>query len=182
MKKQSDRIARATHWVFALFVINMLCIGFYMTNTPYDLSIYQWHKSLGVIFLGLVWIRLYLSIKHPWQSSTAGTGKATVVKTAHIILLALMVTMPITGILSSGFSGFSVHLFDLIIIPENRDAAGNIVPFNATAYQTAKWLHRIIAYALAALVCLHILAALKHHFVNRDNTLRRMLFGQDMKN
>jgi len=86
--------------------------------------------------------------------------------------------MPITGLLNSGFSGFSVHFFDLILIPENTDAAGNNEPFNITIYETAKLVHKLLAYFFTLLIFLHIVAALKHHFVNKDNTLRNMLKGK----
>lgn len=181
MNNHSEVIARAVHWGFALFVISMLSIGFFMTNSTYNLATYQLHKSLGVIFLGLLAVRIYSRIKHPWRSSVVGSDKESVVKVVHFVLLILMVAMPITGVLSSGFSGYSVHLFDLVIIPENHGPSGNIVPFNATAYEIAKLLHRVIAYALTALVCLHILAALKHHFIDKDTTLSRMWFGRTPK-
>jgi len=89
-----------------------------------------------------------------------------------------MVIMPLTGFMSSGFSGFSVHNFDFVIIPENQTASGDIISYNDAAYQTAKVLHRAIGYILTALISVHILAALKHHFIDKDTTLSRMLFGE----
>lgn len=181
MKKPSDIIARTVHWGFALFVLSMLAIGFYMTNSPFDLPTYQLHKSLGVIFLALVSFRIYSRIRHPWRSSATGTRSEGLVRTVHFVLLMLLVAMPITGAVSSGFSGYSLHLFDWIIVPENHTASGEIVPFNAAVYDMAKRLHRYFAYTLAGLVSLHILAALKHHFIDKDATLKRMLLGQSSK-
>lgn len=169
------------HWMFAIFILGMLSIGFYMKNTEYSLPTFELHKSLGVIFFGLVFIRIYTTIKYPWRSLAIGSGKEKVVHAAHLALLALMVLMPVTGLLSSGFSGYSVHLFDFVIVPKNVDGMGNNVPFNATVYGFSKMLHWVFAYALAALICLHVLAALKHHFIDKDATLVRMLLGRGFR-
>jgi len=163
------------HWLFALFIICMLSLGIYMANTNYDLPTYQLHKSLGVVFFGIMFIRIYSTIKYPWQSSAIGTNYEKVVSIVHFFLLFLMVLMPVSGVLSSGFSGFSVHLFNIIIVPENISVAGEIVPFNAAAYKAAKTLHWVSGYTLSALIVLHVLAAFKHHYFNKDKTLKRML-------
>ena len=61
------------------------------------------------------------------------------------------------------------------MMPENIHSVGETATFNTEVYETAKWLHRMLAYLLSALVALHILAVLKHHFVDKDNSLRKML-------
>ena len=175
MNNHNESIARTVHWAFAAYVIIMMILGFYMANSSYNLDIYRLHKSLGTVFFALVTIRLYTWIKHPWRSSSKGTKTERLVKAAHSALLILMIAMPVTGFLSSAFSGFSVHIFDFIIVPEHYSVSGEIVPFNSTVYEAAKLLHRLFAYALAALVTLHTLAALKHHFINKDDTLKRMM-------
>jgi len=167
------------HWIFALFLICMISIGIYMTKTTYDLPTYQLHKSLGVIFFGIMFIRIYSTVKYPWQSSAIGTNHEKVVNITHFGLLVLMVLMPVSGLISngfSGFSGFSVHLFNIIIVPENINELGKVVPFNATVYESAKSLHWMSGYTLATLIILHVLAAFKHHYINKDTVLKRMLF------
>lgn len=147
-----------------------------MTNTEYTLELYQWHKSLGVIFSMLIGIRVYWSLKYPWQSSTTlNRNEALARNVIHHLLLIFLIAMPITGLLSSAYSGWSVHLFDLVIIPKNISAAGEVEPFNTTIYETAKLLHRIMAYIFTVLIFLHVAAVLKHHFIDKDNTLIRML-------
>ena len=176
MDPSKETLKILIHWLFALFIICMISIGIYMTNTTYDLPTYQLHKSLGVIFFGIMFIRIYSTIKYPWQSSAIGSNYEKVVNIAHFGLLVLMVLMPVSGLLSSGFSGFSVHLFNIIIVPENIGELGEIVPFNATVYETAKSLHWISGYTLVTLIILHALAAFKHHYIDKDKTLKRMLF------
>lgn len=181
MDRGNEVLTIMIHWMFATFIMGMLSIGFYMKSTEYDLSRFQLHKSLGVIFFGLIFIRIYTTIKYPWRSSAIGSGKEKVVNAVHLALLALMIAMPVTGLLSSGFSGYSIHLFDLVIVPKNVDEMGNNIPFNAMVYEFSKMLHWVFAYALATLVCLHVLAALKHHFIDKDATLVRMLSGRGSK-
>jgi len=174
--KNSD-ITRALHWGFAGSVLTMLVIGFTMTNTAFSLSLYQWHKSLGVIFSLLIGIRIYWRTVHPWQLSNASKN-SRLARITHSVLMLLLCLMPITGLLNSGFSGFSVHLFDLVIIPENINAAGENEPYNHDIYETAKLVHKLLAYVFAVFVFLHIGGALKHHFISKDNTLSKMLFGK----
>lgn len=179
MKIKEDKISRILHWGFACFVIMMLGIGIYMKNTEYSLVLFQWHKSLGVIFSALIGIRIYWSIRHPWKSPFVGNKYETLARSsAHTLLLVSLIAMPVTGLLSSGYSGYSVHLFDLIIIPENINQAGEVEPFNATFYKIAKISHKVLAYSFTALILLHIAAVLKHHFINKDRTLLKMLNGK----
>ena len=165
MKIKKDNITRTLHWFFACFVFVMLGIGIYMTKTEFSLPIYQWHKSLGVIFFLLIGIRLYRSIKHPWQSSFVGNKNEKLARSiTHGLLLILLIAMPVTGLLNSGFSGWSVHLFDLIIIPVNINSAGEVEPFNASVYEAFKLIHRWLAYVFLTLIILHIGEVLKTSF------------------
>ena len=180
MKTKKDNITRILHWFFACFVLVMLGIGIYMTKTEFYLPTYQWHKSLGVIFFLLIWIRLYWSIKHPWQSSFVGNKNSRLARAVtHWLLLFMLIAMPVTGLLNSGFSGRSVHLFDLIIIPENFNSAGEAEPFNAYIYETFKLIHRWLAYIFLALIIVHIGVVLKHHFIDKDDVLKNMLKGKE---
>ena len=179
MKIKKDNITRILHWFFACFVLVMLGIGVYMTKTEFSLPVYQWHKSLGVIFFLLIGIRLYWSIKHPWPSSFVGNKNEKLARAVtHGLLLFLLIAMPVTGLLSSGFSGWSVHLFDLIIIPVNINSAGEVEPFNASVYETFKLIHRWLAYIFLALIISHIGVVLKHHFIDKDDVLKNMLKGK----
>jgi len=168
-------ITQAVHWSFAIFLISMLSIGFYMKNTVYNPELYQLHKSFGVFFCFLVIFRFYWRVKYPWQSSSLGTNKAPLVNRIHIALITLMVLMPITGLMISAFSGFGIHLFGFFIVPEYFDAAGEITSFNETTYKAAKVLHNVFSYTFAVLIISHAIAALKHHVIDKDDTLTRML-------
>lgn len=169
------KVSRVLHWFFAGFVLVMISLGFTMTNSDYSAALYFWHKSLGVLFFAIIGIRLYWSIRRPWPSSAQGTGQERLVRSVHKLLLVLLMAMPLTGFLSSAYSGYGAHLFGWVIVPQNVNALGQTEAFNAAVYETAKWLHRVMGYIFSVFISLHILAALKHHFINKDNTLRKML-------
>lgn len=175
MNEKHATITRILHWGFAAFVLVMLGLGIYMKNTEFSLTVYEWHKSLGVIFSMLIGIRLYWRIKNPWQSSAVGQKYEGLVFGMHTLLLSLLIMVPLMGMINSAFSGYSLHLFDYIIVPKNFDAAGNIVAFNESIYKTAVYIHKLLAYTLTGLILLHVSAALKHHFINKDMTLTKML-------
>ena len=86
--------------------------------------------------------------------------------------------MPVTGLLSSAYSSWSVHFFDFTIVPKNINSLGKVEPFNVDIYETVKFLHRIFAYSFTILISLHVFAVLKHHFINKDQTLLEMLKGK----
>ena len=176
MNTRNNNITRILHWFFGGFVIVMLCLGVYMTKTEYSLTLYQWHKSLGVIFSLLIGLRLYWRFKHPWTSSPLENKYESLARRGiHSVLILLLFAMPVMGLLSSAYSGFSVHLFDLIIIPQNINASGEVEPFNENIYQFAKLSHRVLAYIFMGLIFMHLAAVFKHHFVNKDRTLINML-------
>jgi len=177
-KHVEDKVTRAIHWSFACLLITMLSIGFYMKNTDYNADLYQLHKSIGVVLCLLIVFRLYWRFKHPWRSSVTGSKREPLVKALHLALILLMVLMPVTGFMSSAFSGFGIHLFGVFIVAENFDAVEQIVPFNDVVYQSAKMLHNIFAYTFSVLIGGHVLAALKHHFIDKGNILNRMFSGK----
>lgn len=154
----------------------MLSVGFYMKNSLYNPELYQLHKLFGIIFCFLIIYRLYWRIKYPWKSNALGSKSAQRVKVVHTTLMALMVFMPITGFMISAFIGFGIHLFGVFIVPENVNTLGEIVSFNEIIYDASKELHNLFAYFLVVLIVLHAFAALKRHIIDKDDTLKRMLF------
>ncbi len=177
-KQRSLTITRSIHWSMAILVIPLATLGFYMANTQ-SYELYSLHKSFGVIALVLIIFRLFWRTLNPWQSSTKGTKTGKLVKRAHIILLLLLMAMPITGFLLSGLGGHGVSVFGLPIIPTQHDSQGLAIPFNKTLSDFGYLAHEVIAYLFSAMVILHIFAALKHHLIDKDNTLKRMLGSED---
>ncbi len=177
MNESADKVTRALHWLSAFFILSMLSVGYYMTNTAYEADTYYWHKSIGVIVFTIVAIRLVWRTKHSWVSSAEGAKLHIWVKLVHNLMFILFALMPLSGFLSSAFSGYGVSLFQLVIVPQNLNEVGEITAINQSVYLFCKTTHAYVSYALSSFICIHILAALKHHFIDKDNTLMRMLKG-----
>ncbi len=163
--------AIALHWLLALLILGSLGVGLTMTGlplTPTRLKLYNWHKWAGIAILVLSALRLALRLAHrpppvpplpAWQRRAAAA--------THGLLYLLFFAVPLAGWAYSSAAGFPVVWFGVLPLPDW------VSPDRALA-ESLKALHRWLAYALAATVALHVAAALKHHFVDRDGLLLRM--------
>ena len=167
-------ITRCIHWTMAVLIIGLITLGFYMTTTE-SFNLYSLHKSFGVLALCFLVFRFIWRTINPWQSSARNTPQERLVAIAHRSLLALLLLMPVSGFFISGFGGYGVALFGLQIIPSNFNENGEAVAISETLAELGYLTHEVIAYLFSALIAGHIAAAIKHHFVNEDNTLKRML-------
>ena len=181
MKQNNLKLTVAIHWLMALLIIGVITVGLYMAYT-HTVPLYAWHKSFGLIALLLIIVRLVWRKKQPWQSAAKGSKQEGFVKVIHNLLLLGLVLMPITGMLYSGFLGFGFSLFDWVLVPRNLDENQQVVPYHQAIGALGKTLHWIIGYVFTALISLHIIAALKHHFIDKDDTLIRMLNRRTNKN
>lgn len=164
-------IAISLHWLVALLIIGLLSLGLYMTSLPLGpqkLKLYGWHKATGLAVLALVLYRLFWRFINitpelllPWWEKLAA-------QLMHWGLYGLMIAMPLTGWLMSSAAGFPVSFFGLFTVP-------SLMPANDEWRHLFASMHEYLAYVLIAAITLHILAALKHHFINKDTILRRIL-------
>lgn len=166
-------VARALHWWMAALMISLIGLGLYMTAQPDgDLKwwLYDYHKSLGVLVFGLLLIRaLWRRFSPPPSLPASMTGfEAFAAHAAHLLLYAAMLTLPVTGYLDSAFGGYHISIFGLFDIPM-------LFEKNKPLFELTVQAHRWIAYGLGLLVLAHAGAALKHHFIQRDDVLLRML-------
>lgn len=169
---QYTRTAKAFHWLLALLIVGMLCLGLYMDGLPFaplKFQLIQLHKSIGITILMLVAARLLWRFTHPapmlpahmplWQKAAAhGT---------HTLLYILMFAMPLSGYLMSDAAGYHPNWFGInvpILMGSNPEVA-----------KTLGFAHYIGANLLWALLAAHVGAALYHHVWVKDDTLRRML-------
>lgn len=170
-------VAVFLHWAIAFLIIGMLVLGLTMSGYPtkYKFLAYNLHKSFGITVLVLSLLRLVWRIIHrppalpesmkPWEKNAAHLG--------HWGLYFLMIAMPLSGwIMVSADAKYPTVFFSLFQVPQFPLPAA--YDTHAT-HERFEWLHYWLAIGAIALVSGHALAALKHHFINRDSVLRRML-------
>lgn len=169
-------ITKILHWVIAVLIIGLIYLGWYMVDlTYYDKwynSSLSWHKSLGMIVIALVLIKICWQLYTPAPESVVGLKfwEAISAYIMHIILLFLMLAIPVSGYIISSSAGQSIPVFDWFSIPA-------ILKITATVRDWAIALHFYMAYGTAGLVTIHVIAAIKHQFIDKNNTLKRMLNG-----
>jgi cytochrome b561 len=166
-------VAITFHWVMALIVIALLCVGLYMVTLklgPQKLALFRYHKEFGTLVLMLVCLRLGWRLANitPVLPTSMPRWQQFAAHGTHFLLYALLFALPMTGWLLSSASGFLPSFFGLFVLPPLFAPDEGLTHLFETIHQ---WL----AYSLIALLCAHIGAALEHHFVEKDNILRRML-------
>ena len=164
------------HWLMGLAIVGNFCVGLYMSDLPMSmmrLKLYNYHKWAGATILLLAALRLLWRLTHrPPAELPAPKWQHTAASVTHWGLYALFFAVPLVGWAYSSAAGFPVVWFGVLALP---DFVG---PDKALAEAIKPW-HGALAWTMAALVLLHIAAALKHHFVDRDGLLRRMMPGRD---
>ena len=166
------------HWVSAIIVIGMFALGWWMVDLNYYSSWYtdapHYHKSVGLLLVALMLVRLTwnLSQKTPTPLGTKWEIKAA--KLAHLLLYLLVFSLFISGYLISTADERGITIFNWFTL-------GSLGRFFAEQEDIAGMVHEYVAYVLIGLASLHGLAALKHHFINNDNTLVRMLTIKQQK-
>lgn len=174
-KIELTKTSRYLHWLTATFILVLMIIGFYMVNTE-TWGLYDWHKSLGLIALVLIALRMVYCLKRGWPEPVRQYPRHEQAAShiVHWLLLVGILALPLTGMLYSGASGHGFGVFGWTLMPENYGDAG-VVPHNEALGLWGQWAHSVLGYGLAFVIALHLLGALKHHFLDRDDTLRRML-------
>ncbi len=168
-------VAIAFHWLLALLIVVSFCVGAYMADLPFSptrLKLYNWHKWAGVTILALSALRLLWRLTHrppadlpmpAWQRSAAHV--------THWGLYLLFFAVPLVGWAYSSAAGFPIVLYGVLPLPDF------VSPDKALAEAIKPW-HGRLAWLLALLVLMHVAAALKHQFIDRDGLLLRMRPGR----
>ena len=194
MNKRYTKIAIILHWLIAFGILGMFAFGWYMTGLPreapeqmsydlFDWGIYTWeltkessprafyfnlHKSIGITLLGLIVIRILWRITHnpPALLTSYKAWERKLSTSAHHLLYLLMVLVPLSGLIMSVAGKYGVKWFGLDFIAgiENK-------PIREIFHET----HEIAGLIFLAIIVLHILGALKHKFIDKDETMQRIL-------
>lgn len=165
-------IAITFHWVMALLLIGMVAIGLYMTSLPNNmlkLKLYGWHKEFGFLVLMLAALRIIWRLKNilPTYDSLT-TFEYYAARMVHWLFYVFMFALPITGWIITSAAGLPVSFFGIFLIP-------TLMGPNPETMTIFANIHEWLAYGLIIIFSLHVLAALKHHFINKDDILKRMI-------
>jgi cytochrome b561 len=167
-----DRTAVALHWITAALIVANLMLGLSMVPLPISsrkLHWYAWHKSIGVTVFLVTSLRLAWRAMRPypepvpmpaWQRSAASAS--------HVLLYVLLLAIPISGWLYSSATGVQVVYLGAVPLPD-------LVAKDRALGNALRVVHVTLNSVLFAVVCAHVAAALKHHFIDRDAALTRML-------
>lgn len=172
MSDRYTRTAVALHWTIVALIVTALGMGWFMTDmaiSPLQLRVYSWHKWIGVTVLALFAVRGLWRLGHaPPALLPMPAWQRLAAQAMHGFLYLMMLVQPLTGWIYSNASGYPIVYLKLIPLPNlaGKDKA------LATAFEE---IHSTGGWLLAVAIGLHALAALKHHFIDRDDTLRRML-------
>jgi cytochrome b561 len=160
------------HWLMSLVIIGVLAVGLYMTNMPdsdQKWQLYGLHKSFGVLVLLLLIARVFFRFNSTLPLALKGISpvELTLSKIVIAALYLLMLIIPLSGYLMSGFGGYPISFFG-ITLPE-------LITKNPSLGGVFHSMHGYAAYAIIGFIILHTAGALKHIFIDRINILRRMI-------
>ena len=165
------------HWLIALLIIGAFTLGLVMTDmpgiTPAKLRYYNWHKWAGVTVLLLATLRLLWRLRNrpPALSDAMPAWQRGAAHGLHHLLYVLMFAVPLTGYFLTLAAGRPVVYFGLFKLPV-------LIGPDPALKETLEVVHEWLNWFMAAVVAVHVLAALKHAFIDRDGTMRRMLPGR----
>jgi len=196
MTQTSSRYTRTAvvlHWLIAIFVIAMFILGWFMADLPKDapkqtgfdllnLGIYTWptseeisprafyfnlHKSLGISIFALILIRILWRVTHkpPALLTTYKAAERKLATAAHHLLYLLMVAVPLSGLIMAIYGKYGVKWFGLDFIAGLDNKAVREI-FEPT--------HELVGIVFLVVIAIHVLGALKHKFIDKDDTLKRM--------
>ncbi len=176
LRNTQDRygaVAVLLHWLMALLIIALLVVGLYMVRIAFSaqkLALYGWHKEYGILVLFLVLLRIVWRITNrtPSLPLTVPLWQQLAAHAAHYAFYGFMIVIPLSGWFISSAAGLPVSFFGLFVLPD-------VVPVSKNLYVLFIAAHEWLSYALIAVICVHVAAALKHHFIDKDDVLRKIL-------
>lgn len=168
-------VAQLFHWVTVALVVALFAVAFYMVDLPLSpekIKTYNLHKSLGLTVLCLAVLRLAwrLVTPPPPLPHDMASWERRAARTSHALLYLMLFAQPLLGLVHSWAANFPVVIYGTITLP-------NPIGANEPLKNAVVAAHFWLGMAMLGLIALHTLAALKHHVVDRDDILRRMLPG-----
>jgi len=170
-----DPLAKSLHWLMALMIIALWSVGIIMEDLPkgdFRSQVFGIHKAVGTLILALVVLRLVwrTTRRMPAFPDTMTDIERLAAHAGHIALYALMILLPIDGILLSQTGGRAVDVFGWTV--------PTLIGKDKVLHELFEGAHSAMAWVLALILAGHVVAALRHHFILKDNVLTRMLPGR----
>jgi cytochrome b561 len=165
-------VAQSLHWLIVVLIIAQVTLASLADDAPplRRLGLLAYHKSIGITILALAVLRLAWRWTNPTPElpDTLRPYQRVLARFTHVMLYVLLFAQPLSGWMMSSARGFPVSWFHVFQLPD-------LVPKSKPLYDAMVTTHGVLAGLLGAVVTLHVAAALMHHFVKRDDVLRRML-------
>jgi cytochrome b561 len=166
-------VSQFLHWLIVVLLIVQVTLATLADDLPLGmkkLALLARHKSVGITILGLAVLRLLWRWMNPTPllPGTLKPYERVLANITHAGLYILLFAMPLSGWMMSSARGFPVSWFGFIQLPD-------LVPKNKSLYDAMLQTHEALSWALYTIVFLHVVAALKHHWIHKDDVLRRML-------
>lgn len=165
--------ARWLHWIVAAIVLLMIPAGLIMIrdgiSRPVQDALFLFHKNMGVLLVPVILVRILYRLTHkapPLPPSIPGWQRIAA-RLSHVMLYLLLVVMPVSGFVRVRAGGFPIELLD-------RLGVGPWLPKSERVAEVAQSIHAIGAYALIAVLAIHVAAAIQHALIRRDGVWSRM--------
>jgi cytochrome b561 len=165
------------HWILAILILGQIAGGLLTEDVESKVlkfELVQWHKSFGMLVLALSFFRLYWRFAHkpPAPPAAMSGPEKMVVKIMHVLFYVLMIGIPLVGWMVSSASPKDIDLTLFKIIPWPHLP---FIPKSENSVEILKEVHEYLSFAMLGLFALHVVAALKHHYINKDDVLTRMV-------
>jgi cytochrome b561 len=172
-REKLSHVTITLHWIIGLTIIGPIAVGLYMSDLPrgeWKFFLYGWHKVIGTTVLMFAAVRLLWRWRNglPLPLGKFPEWQHKLVNGVHVVLLMATVLMPLSGATLSYFHGHPIPVLGLF----NIDPPAEKIDWIGDA---GGFVHYWAGWALVGIISLHVLGALKHHAVDKDGTLRRML-------
>jgi cytochrome b561 len=172
--------AKFLHWLVAVLIFLQFALGYLAKGwslSPTKLDLFVWHKSTGIVILTLVLLRLLLRLgaSAPALPEDTPAWERAAARSSQLLLYVFMISLPLSGWIINSAAGIPFKIFWWLELPPLGQADKQVATLTA-------YVHFWLGVVFAALVVVHISAALRHHFVKRDSVLRRMLPMGSMRN
>ena len=173
MVRHYTATAVTLHWLVALLVVCSVTLGLYMVDLPFSpakLKFYSWHKWIGVSIFLLAVLRVLWRLTHAVPAMPAATPRwqRAAAAASHLLLYLLIIVIPLSGWLLSSALGVQTVYLGVLPLPD-------LLAKDKAVAEQLKLVHASLNWTLAVLVAVHVAAALRHHFMDRDDVLQRML-------